>query len=68
MQAWFVFECARARCIDLRVEAARLRLARYALGAPRGAGRRRIARALRAVGALIVDAGDRLGGDVSLAR
>lgn len=68
MQAWFVFEDARARCVELRVEAARQRLARWALRAPRGSGRLRVARALRAVGALIVDAGDRLGADASLAR
>lgn len=65
MEAWSIAEHALRRCADLRAQAARDRLARLVGPRPRGEGRRRIARMLRAVGSMLVEAGDRVLDDAT---
>jgi len=63
MEAWFIAEHARRRCDELRAQSMRDRLARSAQSRSHVGARRRIARALVAVGSILVKAGDRvLGG------
>ena len=68
MQAWLDLQYIRARCDDLRAEAAALRLARVSTRATHGAARERIARTLLYVGELIVAAGERVRGDMTVAN
>ena len=65
MEAWFIAEHARRRCDELRAHAARQRLARLANAEARVGARRRIARALVAVGSILIEAGDRVRGDAA---
>jgi len=59
MEAWFIAEHARRRCDELRAQAMRDRLARSARARRPGA-HRRFARALVALGSILVKAGDRV--------
>ena len=69
MEAWFIAEHARRRCDELRAQAARQRLARIASPRSRAGARRLIARALVALGSILVKAGDRvLDGTASAAN
>ena len=67
MQAWLNLEYAHARGDELRAEAARMRLARTSERTARNGTRRRVARALVALGTIFVEAGNRVlgGGEVT---
>jgi len=59
MDAWLIAEHARRRCDELRAQAHADRMARSAVAVRRNA-RRRIARALVALGSMVVAAGNRV--------
>lgn len=65
MEAWFIAEHAHRHCDELRAQAARDRLARSSSHKARIGARHRIARALRALGSMLVEAGDRVLDDAA---
>ena len=65
MEAWFIAEHARRHCDELRSQAMRDRLARIASHKARIGARQRIARALIALGSILVEAGDRVRNDAA---
>ena len=60
MDAWSIAENARRRCDELRAQAVRDHLARISSHEARIGTRHRVAGALRALGSMLVEAGDRV--------